>query len=66
MADGAQLVFGPDPNQSDGSTLGQVAWVHGAWAIVVLEATTPGAVDRSGLIRLAATVQQEATGVQVP
>ena len=66
VAAGAQLVFGPDPNQSDGSTLGQVAWVHGPWAIVVLEATAPGVIDQNGLIRLAATVEQEAAGLPAP
>ena len=66
VAAGAQLVFGPDPNQSDGSTLGQVAWVHGPWAIVVLEATAPGVIDQNGLLRLAATVEGEAAGLPGP
>lgn len=66
VANGTQLRFGPDPNRADGSTLGEVAWVHGPWAIVVLEATAPGVIDRGALIRLAATVEQEAGPLHAP
>jgi hypothetical protein len=60
VAPDAQMIFGPDPSRTDGSTLGQVAWTHGAWTIVLVEASASGVVDQPGLLRLAATAEQEA------
>ena len=61
VAPDAQLIFGPDPSRTDGSTLGQVAWTHGPWAIVLVEASASGVVDQQGLLQLAATAEQEAS-----